>query len=124
MTTKQKIFKDKNGAVIQAGDILLRRFFAKWRERPGHKRVAIHGMSGNEVIVNDEGRLTEPVAHWVEYHVRWSGACLIAERGECSDFQALMMAELFDEEGGQIREGAGFHYMNAMFDSALYEVRK
>jgi len=50
-----KQFKDKNGNIIKPGDILLREFYARWRERPGHKRVAINGMSGNEVIVSDEG---------------------------------------------------------------------
>jgi hypothetical protein len=119
---KPQVFKDKNGTAIKAGDVLLRRFFARWRERPGHKRVAVEGMSGREVIVSDEGGLKEAQEHWVQYLVKWSGACLIAERGECSDFQALMQAVLFDDNGKQIHEGSGFHYMNNAFNSSVYEV--
>lgn len=119
-----KEFKDKNGTTIFAGDVLLRIFFARWRERPGHRRIAINGMSGNEVIVMDEGPLKDPHAHWVKYHVKWSGACLIAERGECSDYQVLSQAEKFDAKGREIHEGGAFHYMNSVFDSTVYEVQK
>ena len=117
-----KEFKDRHGKRIKAGDILVRKFFARWRERPGHKRVAVESMSGRDVIVSDEGGLNEAQEHWVQYIVKWSGACLIAERGECSDFQALMQANLFDDKGKKIYEGSGFHYMNSVFDSTVYEV--
>lgn len=123
MTSTPEVFTDKNGKIIKAGDVLLRHFFARWRERPGHRRVAINNMSDNEVIINDEGSLKEPESHWVKYHVKWSGVCLIAERGECSDFQALTQAEKFDEKGKTIHEGSGFHYMNSVFDSTVYEVK-
>lgn len=116
-----KEFKDKNGDTIKAGDVIERRFIARWRENPGHSRVAFD-MMGNERIQKDEGLLREPVQQWVRYHVKWSGACLIAERGECSDFQALMQAELFDEKGKRISEGSGFHYLNSVFDSTSYKI--
>jgi hypothetical protein len=122
MNLQMREFKDKNGATIKAGDVLLHRFFARWRERPGHRRVAIEGMSGREVIVSDEGGLKDAKEHWVQYTVKWSGACLIAERGKCSDFQALAQAELFDKKGNQIHEGSGFHYLNDVFDSTVYEL--
>lgn len=122
MNDIMKQFKGKNGVKIKAGDILLRRFFARLRERPGHGRVAHEGMSGSEIIVSDEGELMLPVEGWVQYHVMWDGACLIAKRGECSDFQLLMSTELFDKAGKRIYEGSGFHYMNGVFDSTVYEV--
>ena len=115
------IFRDKNGTVIKSGDTLIRRFVARWRERPGHKRVAENSMGG-DVIIPDEGNLKEREPHWVKYHVKWEGACLIADRGECSDFQALMGAELFDDKNQKIHEGSGFHYFNNVFDSTVYEV--
>lgn len=117
-----KQFKDKNGRIIKAGDVLIRRFFSRTRENAGRRRVAIEGLSGKEVIVNDEGSLMEPKEHWVKYHVEYSGACLIACRGECSDFQALTCAELFDSKNRKISEGSWFHYLNSVFDSKVYEV--
>lgn len=117
-----KTFFDKNGAEIKAGDTLRRDFFARWRERPGHKRVAINGMSHEETIVPDEGRLLGAEKHWVKYSVVWSGACLVADRINYSDFQVLMQAEKFDSDGNGICEGAGFHYFNGVFDSTVYEI--
>lgn len=124
MTTKPKVFKDMNGVIIRPGDTLVLSFFARWRQRPGNKRVAIDRMSGAEIIVPDEGNLGVSERHWVEYDVKWSGACLIAERGECSDFQVLMGAELFDENGKRIYAGSGFYYMNEGFQSHSYRVIK
>jgi len=123
MNNEIKVFQDRNGRIIKVGDILFRGFFAKWRERPGGRRVAINGMSGNELIVADEGDLKDGEKHWVTYKVGWSGACMIAERHEASDFQALMQAELFDFDGGSIREGSGFYYFNDVFESENYTVR-
>ena len=117
-----KVFRDKNGTPIKAGDTLRRVFYARWRERPGHKRVAFDGMSGNDVIVADEGDLLERKKHWVTYKVKWSGACLVADRLAYSDFQALCGAELFDEAGYKIFEGSAFHYLNANFKSKVYEI--
>lgn len=122
MSEYPEVFKDKNGTSIKAGDVLFRKFFVRHRERPGHKRVAISGMSGEEVIVPDEGKLKEAEEHWVTYRVKWSGACMIAERGDFSDFQALTADEIFDEKGNRISEGSKFHYMNCVFDSSAYEV--
>lgn len=115
-------FKDKNGVTIKAGDILICRFFARWRERPGHKRVAVESMSGRDVIVSDEGGLKDAEEHWAKYNVGWMGACLIAERGECSDFQTLMQAERFDAKGKMIDIGSGFYYLNGAFDTTKFEV--
>ena len=117
-----RIFKDKNGSEIKAGDILLRNYIARRRERAGHKRVAVDGMSGADVIVPDEGGLLEGEKHWVTYKVRWDGACMIAERHAWSDFQALSNAEQFDHDGKRIYEGSGFYYMNSAFDSEAYEI--
>ena len=117
-----EVFKDKNGRPIKAGDVLFRKFFVRKRERPGNKRVAISGMSGEEVIVSDEGKLKEAEEHWVTYRVKWSGACMIAERAEFSDFSAVTADEIFDENGKRISEGSKFHYMNCVFDSRVYEV--
>ena len=117
-----KQFKDKNGRTIKAGDVLIRRFFSRTRERAGMKRVAVDGFSGKDVIVNDEGSLLEPKEHWVKYHVEYLGACLIASRGECSDFQVLTSTELFDSKNREISEGSGFHYLNSVFNSEVYEV--
>ena len=103
---------------------LIKYFWARYRERPGHSRVAIQGMSGNQVIVPDEGGLTEATKHWVTYKVGWVGACMIAERYEYSNFQVLMQAELFDEKGNRITTGGAFYYFNSAFESENYEVYK
>ena len=119
-----KVFKDKNGVKINPGDVLRHVFFVRHRERPGHKRVAVEGMTGREVIVLDEGQLKDGTeVHWAEYHVRWCGACLIAERVSYSDFQALMQSECFNEKGERVSVGAAFYYMNSAFNSTVYEVR-
>lgn len=120
----QKIFKDKNGIEIKAGDVLLRKFIARMREYPGRKIVTVNSMSSRELIIPDEGKLLNREEHWVKYHVTWSGACLIAERGDCSDFQILIQSELFDYDGNKICEGSGFHYFNEVFDSTQYEIVK
>ena len=122
ISNEMKVFLDGNGIEIKAGDILRRDFYARWRERPGHKRVAIRAMNDEEVIVPDEGDLLESQKHWVTYKVGWAGACLVAERHKYSDFQALTQAELFDEDGRQIHEGSASHYFNGVFDSTVYEV--
>lgn len=118
-----KEFRDRKSTVIKPGDELLIEFVAKFRERPGGRRVAVNGMSGQEVIVSDEGRLKETGEKcWAKYRVKWSGACLIAERGECSDFQTVMQAELYDDKGRRAHAPAGFHYMNEFFDSTAYKI--
>ena len=117
-----KIFKDSNGRDIQAGDILYREVFARWRERPGHKRVAINGMSGQEAVVRDEGNLLNATPQWITRKVRWSGACLIAERHEYSDFQAILGATLFDRDGKQVSESSAFDYMNSVFKGEVYTI--
>lgn len=122
MKDKMGVFLDRNGREIKPGDILRRDFYARWRERPGHKRVAISGMNSNESIVPDEGALLGAEKHWVTYKVGWAGACLIADRLDSSDFQSLMSAELFDKDGNKIHEGSGFHYFNNVFDSTVYEI--
>ena len=122
MHNKPQIFKDKDGTIIQAGDILFRQVLARRRERPGHKRVAISGMSGEDTIVPDEGRLLEPEEHWITRKVGWVGACMIAERHTYSDFQVLVTHALFNEKGKRIFESAGFDYMNSCFDSTPYKI--
>ena len=54
MNKEMKIFCDMNGLQIKSGDILYREIYTRMRERPGHKRIAISGMSGEESIVCDE----------------------------------------------------------------------
>ncbi len=117
-----KQFTDKNGKTIKPGDVLIRRFFSRQREYAGRKRCAIEGLSGRDVIVSDEGGLKCAEKQWVKYHIKWDGACLIADRAECSDFQKITSSELFDENNERIFEGGGFHYLNKCFESQLYEV--
>lgn len=117
-----KIFKDINGVEIKEGDLLFRKFYVRRRERPGARSVSLD-MMGNERICNDEGKLGEPEECGILYEVEWSGACLVAERREVSDFQALSHA-MFNDKGEEIFEGSGFHYMNSVFDSTVYEVVK
>ena len=122
MENSPKKFKDKYGVTIKPGDILFRKFFARWRDRPGHKRVATDRMTQEDIIVLDEGSLKDPVVNWITYEIGWNGACLIAKRKECFDFQALIQAELYDENGDRIIESAGIQYMNLAFDSTVYEI--
>lgn len=117
-----KTFKDMNGVEIKEGDLLLHKFYIRRRERPGAKRVGLD-MMGNEHICGDEGALGKPEECTIVYKVKWSGACLIADREEVSDFQSLSN-EKFNEKGDQIYEGSSFHYMNSCFDSTVYEVVK
>ncbi len=117
-----KVFLDKAGKEIKPGDILRHDFYTRCRERPGHKRITINGMSGNESIVSDEGQLLGAKKGWITYKVGRSGACLIAKRFKSSDFQAISSSELFDNEGNHIYEGAGFHYFNSTFDSTVYRI--
>ncbi len=122
---EMKVFKDKNGIEIKPGDILRLKYFARWRERPGHKRVAIEGMSEREVIVPDEGRLKDEVEEgWADYKVKWSGACLIVELDSYSDFQTLAGARLFNEKGENVRRVCNFEYCNEVFDPSIYEVKR
>ncbi len=122
---EMKVFLDKNGTKIKPGDILYREFCVRWRERPGGRRVAINGMSGNESIVSDEGDLlpTEERRRWITRRVEWRGACLVAERLGYSDFQSLMQAQLFDKDGNSIHETTASLDMNSVFDSTVYEIR-
>jgi len=120
-----KVFKDKNGHVIKAGDILFRKFFIRKRERPGHKRVAFNPMSSEESIVLDEGKLLEKqISSWIARKVLWSGACMIANVFEVSDYQAIIGGhEQFDPNSGKrIFESNNFQYMNNGFDSSVYEI--
>lgn len=115
--TKPKLFTDKNGKRIKPEDTLYREFFARWRKFPGHQKVL-----SETTIISDEGELQEAEKHWVTYQIEWKGACLVAFRKNCSDFNTLLQAELFDEQGNRISEGSGFHYLNDMFDSSVYEI--
>ena len=121
MSSKPKVFKDCNGREIKPGDVLIRRLFARRRERPGHRRVALD-MMGNEVVVNDEGGLVEPVECWVKYKVSWSGACMTADRVACSDLSLIHSSALVDKNGKEASDGAGFHWMSELFDSTVYEI--
>ena len=117
-----RVFVDGAGHSIEAGDVLYREFCARRRERPGHKRVSINGMSGIESIVPDEGGLLAGERHWIKRVVGWSGSCLIADRLDYSDFQVLMGWELFNDDGERIYEGCGSVSMNGVFDSTVYVV--
>jgi hypothetical protein len=116
---KPKIFKDKNGKEIYAGDTLKLRFIARMREYPGRKRVAYYDQT--PVIVEDEGNLKAHEPHWVKYFVVYDGACLIAERSGYSNIDALVTDEKTDLEGNSIDTGDGFYWMNSRFNSEIYE---
>ncbi len=118
-----RVFKDKNGQSIRAGDILFRKIFVRRRQRPGHRRIAIDGMSGREEIVSDEGRFLKPEQHWITRKVGWAGACMVAERADYSDFQAIMGHSLFDEDGKEILEKSAIIDMSNVFDSTVYEIK-
>ncbi len=122
MELHPKVFRDMHGDEIRAGDILFRQVFVRQRERPGHRRVAIDGMSEREEIVSDEGKLLKPVEHWIKRKVGWAGACMVAEREGCSDFQAIMGHSLFDENGKEVLEKTASISMNNTFDSTVYEI--
>jgi len=117
-----KVFKDKHGNEIKAGDILYRQVFVRRRERPGHSRVGIDGMTGNEMIVRDDGKLLDPKSHWITRKVTWSGACMIAEHDNCSDFEEIMTHELFNENGERIYEQSAIIDMNNCFDGSVYKI--
>ena len=125
MTNEIKIFFDKNGTPIKAGDILYREFYARRRERPGARKVAINSMTGVEQIVSDEGALlpSNGEKHWITRKVKWMGACLIAERIDCSDFQVLMQWEKFDENNESVCESSAFDYFNEVYDCTRYEIK-
>ncbi len=123
MKLHPKVFRDMHGKEIKAGDILFRTVIVRERERPHHKRVAICHMSGEESIVSDEGKLLEPKRHWITRKVGWNGACMIAEKGECSDGNGLANGELFDEDGESVFERVANLAMNNSFDSRAYSIR-
>ncbi len=102
-----KLPKDKNGRTIQAGDTIRMVLKVERREFPGRSRVAIHGMSGNEVIVPDEGKMLPATTEWADYLVKWSGACLVAER-------------VSQSENAQYT--AGSYYLNSAFRGEEWEV--
>jgi hypothetical protein len=120
-----QVFLDKYGQPIQAGDTIRCEFYLKSKEFPGRKRVIINSMNYDESIVPDEGEdvLDFDTLHFIEREVKWSGACLIAERANTSDFNALCQGTFVDADGNHIRESiAAIHYLNAGFKSQFYEV--
>ena len=118
-----KLPKDKNGREMQAGDTIRLSCNVQHRERPGGRRVAISGMSGVESIVPDEGMLLEPEAHWVDFEVKWSGACLISERVGASDIQAILSGVCTSVTSGKwVGAASALHYLNDRFDGSEYEV--
>lgn len=123
MSQEMRTFKDKNGKTIKAGDTLIHKVRVKVRERPGAKRVAVRGMSGEEVIVPDEGKVTGFESLWIEYIVKWDGACLVAERAGCSDFNLLFGYEVVGDNGRGPSIGAASHYFNNAFNSQAFEVK-
>lgn len=119
-----KLPKDKNGREIQPGDTIRLTVTVQRRARPGGRRIAIESMTDREVIVPDEGGLLPPAVHWVDFAVKWSGACLVAERIGASDFQAVMSGECKSVVTGKwVGASTAVHYMNATFDGAEFEVR-
>jgi hypothetical protein len=118
-----KLPKDKNGRTINPGDTIRLTFNARQRERPGGRRVAIQGLSGNEVIVSDEGGLLAPAVHWVDFAVEWDGACLMARRVSTSDFQAVMSGECTSVSTGKpVSASSAMEYLNSVFNGADFEV--
>ena len=118
-----KLPKDKNGREIQAGDTIRLAFRCRQRERPGHSRVAMNSMTGHESILPDEGGLMPATTQWVTFSVKWSGACLIAERLKVSDFQAVMSGENSSiKTGKSISASTAMHYLDAVFSGANFEV--
>ena len=119
-----KLPRDKNGREIQPGDTIRLTFNVRRRERPGGRRVAIQGMSDQEVIVPCEGRLLAPTVHWVDFAVEWAGACLMATRVSTSDFQAAMSGECTSIATGEhVGASSATNYLNAAFKGADFEVR-
>ena len=119
-----KLPRDKNDREIQPGATIRLAFNVRRRERPGGRRVAINGMSGQEVIVNDEGALGAPTQHWVDFSVEWDGACLMARRVGTSDFQAVMSGECTSiAAGNHVGASSATHYLNSAFKGADFEVR-
>lgn len=116
------VFLDKHGQQIAAGDTLICHVLARWREFAGRKRVAVDGLRDMDAVVGDDGELMAAKAVWVEYHVTWSGACLVAIRGDTSDFQSLMQAELYDEQGNRVFIGAASYDFNSAFDATRFEI--
>ena len=118
-----KLPKDKNGRPIQAGDTIRLTFHNIQRQYPGRRRVAVNGMSGDEIILPDEGGYFPPTVQWVDFKVKWSGACLIAERSETSDFQAITSGEnVCIKSGKPINASSAMHYLNAVFSGKDFEV--
>ena len=122
MSNTAEKFYDKNHKEIKPGDVIRISFYARWPQRPGHKRVAESGMSGRTVVVPDEGQLLEAEKHWYTYEVSWSGACLIAKRKDCSTYKMLSQADTTDEEGNRVSPGAGSFFLSSVFKSGRWEV--
>jgi hypothetical protein len=119
-----KLPQDKNGREIQPGNTIRMVFNVRQRERPGARRVAIEGMSGQEVIVNDEGSLGSPIPHWVDFVVDWDGACLVAKRVSMSDSQIIRTGECTSiMTGKRIDTSSAIHYLNTAFNSGDFQVR-
>lgn len=108
--------KDKNKREIHAGDTIRMTFHCRQREHAGRRRVAEVGLSGREVVVPDEGDLGPPSVEWVEFLVKWSGACLVAERTRASDLQTVMSGEnMFIGTDKHANAASGTHLLNGAF---------
>ena len=118
LQSSPKEFYDKHGKKICAGCLIKLTAKVRKRERSGECRVAYNGMSGERSIVPDEGELDKGTKEWVTFRVGWSGACLVAEREECSDFDRIQSGET----KGKISLQPWRHLMGACFDSSKFEV--
>ena len=114
---------DKKGRPIRAGDTIRLTFLNRQREHPGRRRVAIEGVSGQEVVVPDEGGMKPASLQWVEFFVYWSGACLVAKRIAQSDFQTLMSGENTSIVTGRfVPSTSAARYLDATFDGSEFEL--
>lgn len=117
-----QVFHDKNGTPIKEGDVLIRRFFVRKRERHGKFRVA-YDMMGNPVTQLDEGRIVSRDPAWVKVRVEWSGACLVVRRCAVSDELLLSWSvECEDGDGKFVSALSAGEYMNCAFDGSKYEI--
>lgn len=117
-----QVFHDKNGTPIKEGDILIRRFFIRRRERPGNYRVAFDS-TGNRVTQSDFGDVIGRDPAWVKVRVEWSGACMIVRRCAVSRESLMGWSDEFEDcNGNFVSPLSADEYMNCAFDGSKYEI--
>ena len=118
-----KLPRDRNGREIRAGDVIRMQFHVRRRQFPGRVRAAIQSLSGQEVVVSDEGAYLPPTVQWVEFKVRWDGACLVAERVKESDTQAIASGSCTSVQDGRPVDGkSAVRFLGASFCGSDFEI--